>query len=80
VKLEPEVCRYHYEARRKTESIEQKLVRHKMETENQLRNEANWSNQQQTSPRIIIPTKAARFSRLGPPSDILGESLFHAES
>ena len=51
-----------------------------METENKLRNEANWSNQQQTSPRIIIPTKAAWFSRLGPPSDILGESLFHAES
>lgn len=49
-----------------------------METENK-RNGASWANQQQTSTRITIPTKAARFSRLGPPAYIPGESLFQAD-
>ena len=63
----------------KIESIEQKSMRHKMETENKLRNGANWSNQQQTSPWIITPTEAGRFSRLAQSAYMPGESLFQAD-
>jgi len=50
-----------------------------METENKLGNRANWSNQQQTFPRIIIPTEAGQFSRLAQSVYIQGESLFQAD-
>ena len=50
-----------------------------METENKLRNRANWSNQQQTFTWVIIPTEAGQFSQLGPPACTLGESLFQAD-
>ncbi len=61
------------------ESIEQKAMRHKMETENKQGNRASWSDQQQAAARTIIPTKDTWFSRLGPSADILGESLFQAD-
>jgi len=54
-------------------------MRHKMETENKLRNGANWSNQQQTFPWIITLTKAAQFSRLAQSAYIPGEALFQAD-
>ena len=50
-----------------------------METENKLRNGANWSNQQQTFPWIITLTKAAQFSRLAQSAYIPGEALFQAD-
>jgi len=43
------------------ESIEQKAMRHKMETENKQGNRASWADQQQASTRVIIATKAAWF-------------------
>ena len=50
-----------------------------METENKLRNRANWFNQSETSLLIIIPTKVAQFSRLGQSAYIPEESLFQAD-
>ncbi|MFC1677291.1 hypothetical protein ACFL3G_09545 [Planctomycetota bacterium] len=50
-----------------------------METENKQINRANWSNQQQAFTLIIIPIETGRFSRLGLPAYIPGETLFQAD-
>ena len=39
----------------------------------------NWSNQQQTFTRTILPVETGEFSRLGPSTDILGELLSQAD-
>jgi len=79
VKLKPKVCRYHHEARRKEEAIEQKSMRHEMETANKQENRASWSNQQQAFTLPIIPTKATCFFRLAQSSYSSRASLFQAD-